>query len=352
MNLKPIFSATLLSLVFINPAFAERVVTDQLNRQVTLPDRIERAVILQHQTLNIAVQLGATKQIVGVLDKWEKQLGKGYERLAPELVNLPTPGDLKSVNIESLLTLKPDVVFVTNYFPQESIEQISKLGIPVIAISLRQEAGDEATKLNPTLQDEDKAYSEGLKEGIRLIAKVFEKEKQGEALVQAAFANRPLLAERLAQIKPEERVKTYIANPNLETYGSGKYTGLMMNHAGAYNVAAATVKGFQKVSMESVLDWDPEVIFVQNRYPDVVPTIKNASEWQTIEAVKKDQVYLMPEYAKAWGYPMPEAIALGEVWVAKKLYPAHFKDVNLDKMVNDYYQKFYRTHYQDNQATK
>lgn len=46
----------------------------------------------------------------------------------------------------------------------------------------------------------------------------------------------------------------------------------------------------------------------------------------------------MPEYAKAWGYPMPEALALGEVWLAKALYPQRFQDVDLDKMVNDYYQ--------------
>lgn len=42
---------------------------------------------------------------------------------------------------------------------------------------------------------------------------------------------------------------------------------------------------------------------------------------------------------------MPEAIALGEVWLAKELYPALFRDVDLDKMVNDYYLKFYRQPY-------
>lgn len=341
-----------LSCLFASSAFADRTITDQLNRAVTIPDHINRAVILQHQTLNIAVQLDATKQIAGVLDKWESQLGKGYSRLAPELKNLPTPGDLKTVNIESLLQIKPDVVFVTNYFPQESIEKISQVDIPVVAISLRKEPASEAAKLNPTLENEDEAYSEGLKEGIRIIANVFEKDKQGEELIKAAFANRPLLAERLKDVKTADRVKTYMANPNLETYGSGKYTGLMMEHAGAYNVAASTVKGFQKVSMESVLGWDPAVIFVQNRYPDVVPEIKNSPEWQTISAVKQQKVYLMPEYAKAWGYPMPEAIGLGELWVAKQLYPAKFKDINLDKMVNDYYQKFYRTNYQDNNAAQ
>ena len=60
---------------------------------------------------------------------------------------------------------------------------------------------------------------------------------------------------------------------------------------------------------------------------------------------RNKQVILMPEYAKAWGYPMPEALALGEPWVAKKLYPELFKDLDLDKMANDYYLKFYRVPY-------
>ena len=49
---------------------------------------------------------------------------------------------------------------------------------------------------------------------------------------------------------------------------------------------------------------------------------------------------------------MPEALALGEVWLAKALYPQRFQDVDLDKMVNDYYQKFYRTSYKADNAAK
>ncbi|MBZ4270522.1 ABC transporter substrate-binding protein, partial [Mycobacterium tuberculosis] len=98
------------------------------------------------------------------------------------------------------------------------------------------------------------------------------------------------------------------------TYGAGKYTGLMMAHAGALNVAAASVKGARQVSLEQVLEWNPQVIFVQDRYPQVVKQIENDPQWQTIDAVKHHRVWLMPEYAKAWGYPMPEALALGELW--------------------------------------
>lgn len=143
-----------------------------------------------------------------------------------------------------------------------------------------------------------------------------------------------------------------MANPDLGTYGSGKYTGLMMEHSGAYNVAAATIKGFKQVSLENVLEWNPAVILVQDRYPDVVPKILNDQGWANIQAVKDKKVLLMPEYAKAWGYPMPEALALGEVWLAKALYPQRFQDVNLDKMVNDYYQKFYRTSYKADNAAQ
>ena len=321
MKFNRLFVAALFG-IFSTSALADRVVTDQLDRQVTIPDHIQRAVVLQHQTLNIAVQLDATKQIVGVLSNWKKQLGQNYVRLAPELEKMAMPGDLNSVNIESLLELKPDVVFVTNYAPPEMIKQIADTGIPVIAISLR--TGSDKDKLNPTLADEDKAYNEGLTQGIELIAQVFEKEQQGKELVKAAFANRKMLADRLGGIPAEKRVRTYMANPDLNTYGSGKYTGLMLEHAGAYNVAAATVKGFKQVSMENVLEWNPAVILVQDGYPKVVSQIKEDA---------------------AWGYPMPEALALGEVWLAKSLYPQKFQDIDLDKMVNDYYLKFYRQPY-------
>lgn len=45
---------TLLSAsLFTGQTFADRTVTDQLGRQVTLPDHVTRVVVLQHQTLNL-----------------------------------------------------------------------------------------------------------------------------------------------------------------------------------------------------------------------------------------------------------------------------------------------------------
>lgn len=330
----------------LSPAHAERTLTDQLGRQVTLPDSVTRVVVLQHQTLNLLVQLDADSDIVGVLSSWKKQLGPDFARFMPTLAALPMPGDLTQVNIESLLALHPQVVFVANYAPAAMIQQIQNAGIPVVAISLRDDVPGEKNKMNPSMADEERAYNEGLKQGIRLIGEVVNRRKQAEDLINYTFIARQKFNAPVADIASDKKVRVYMANPNLNTYGSGKYTGLMMAHAGALNVAAATVKGARQVSLEQVLQWNPQVIFVQDRYPEVVKEIAADPQWQEIDAVKNHRVWLMPEYAKAWGYPMPEALAIGELWMAKKLYPARYQNVDVDAQAEDYYQRFYRTHWQ------
>jgi iron complex transport system substrate-binding protein len=334
----------LLGITFAVPAFADRLITDQIGRQVHVPDTVNRVVILQHQTLNIAVQLDAMDKVVGVLDEWKKQLGANYVRLAPQLPKLATPGGLTRVNIEEMLKLKPDVVFVTNYAPTDMISQMQDAGLAVVAISLLDVPPQEAVKLNPSVKDEPAAIDAGFASGVRLIADILGRKDKGEAMIAATKKTRQLVAERLADIPQDKRVPVYMANPDLTTYGHGKYTGLMMERAGARNVANA-IAGFKQVTMEDVLTWNPSAIFVQERYPAVVDEIRKAASWQTIEAVKNDRIYLMPEYAKAWGYPMPEAMALGELWMAQKLYPDRFKDIDMQEQADAYYREFYRTNY-------
>jgi iron complex transport system substrate-binding protein len=346
--MKRFWQACTLGLLILLPlsSQASRQITDQTGRQVTIPDRVDRIVVLQHQTLNLLVQMNATDKIVGVMANWKQQLGDSYARLAPELNQKATLGDLTHVDPEKLVALHPQVVFVTNYAPQEMIDSITALGIPVVAISLRHDESGEKAKMNPSIRDEEMAYDKGLREGITLIGEIVNKPAEAKALITATDEGRKIVSDRLKDVPAEKRIRAYMANPELTTYGSGKYTGLMMLHAGAVNVAAATVKGFKTVSMEQVIAWDPQVIFVQDRYPSVVNEINSSPQWQAIDAVKNHRVWLMPDYAKAWGYPMPEAMGIGELWMAKKLYPQKFQDVDINKLANKWYQRFYRTAYQ------
>ncbi len=113
-----------------------------------------------------------------------------------------------------------------------------------------------------------------------------DRKQQAEDLIHYTFAARAKANAPVAKIAEADKIRVYMANPDLNTYGSGKYTGLMMEHAGAKNVAAETIKGARQVSLEQVIQWNPQVIFVQDRYPEVVTAIENDPGWKNIDAVK------------------------------------------------------------------
>lgn len=335
----------LLSLALVAaPARAERTVVDQAGRTVTLPDRVERVVTLQHQALDVLIELDAQDTLVGILRDWDKYLPDTIADIAPVLRTLPTPGDLRTVNAESLATLRPDVVLVTHYMKDDVVRQIERLGIPVVKISFFTGPKTEQAKLNPTLADETRAYTDGLVEAVRLIGAVVGKEAAAEDLVSYALAERGIVDARTAGLPEEKRTTMYMANPELATYGSGKYTGVAMRQAGGLNVARE-IDGFGKVTMEQVLQWNPAVIVVQARYAPVADEIRADPQWQPIDAVRSGRVYVAPEYVKPWGHPLPESLALGELWMAKKLHPDLFADVDMQAKADAFYERFYRRPY-------
>lgn len=74
------------SMLFAFSAQADRTITDQLGRQVTIPDHVDKVVVLQHQTLNILVQLNAQQDIVGVMSSWKNSSGLNLRALCRRLL--------------------------------------------------------------------------------------------------------------------------------------------------------------------------------------------------------------------------------------------------------------------------
>ena len=322
-----------------------REITDQLGRKVTIPAHPQRIVCLQHHSLDILLELQAGDKLVGVVDKWENLVSPELGEIYPRLKELPTPGDLKTVNIEALSKLQPDVVLVTHYMDKGLIEKIEKMGIPVVAISLYKAEYEEASKLNPKLKDPDKAYTEGFIEGVKLLGDIVEKPEKAQELIDYTLQNRKMVEERLAAVSTNAQpVRVYMANPDMYTYGTGKYMGVMMKRAGVENVAE-NVNGYAQVTMEQILTWNPAVIFVQSRYSGLADEIRSNPAWKNIDALQKGAVLIAPEYTKPWGHPCPESMALGELWMAKTFHPEAFQDIQMQEKVNEFYQKFYGVPY-------
>jgi iron complex transport system substrate-binding protein len=58
------------------------------------------------------------------------------------------------------------------------------------------------------MEDEETAYNNGLKTGIRLIGEVLDRKKEAEDLINYAFSHRKIVEDRIKDISPEQRVRT------------------------------------------------------------------------------------------------------------------------------------------------
>ena len=117
-------------------------VTDMGKRVVEVPSNAQRIICLGPGTLRLIVCLGAAGKVVGV-EKLEKMIpiGRPYILAHPELTKLPTvgPGGPGSINkepdLEAVLKVKPDVIFVSYMEPANADALQKKLGIPVVILT-------------------------------------------------------------------------------------------------------------------------------------------------------------------------------------------------------------------------
>ena len=130
--------------------------------------------------------------------------------------------------MEELLKTNPDLVIVTHYFPQDTLKKIEAAGIPVVAVSLYQADFEEASKLNPKLKNPDKAYTIGMRMGVNLLGEIYGKEKEARKLNDFVAEKRAIVGDKLSAIPDNKKITCYMANPDLHTYGSGKYVGCLL----------------------------------------------------------------------------------------------------------------------------
>jgi iron complex transport system substrate-binding protein len=82
----------------------KREAIDDLGRTVKIPVRVERAVSLAPNLTEIVFAVGAGEKLVGVTS---------YCDYPPEAENIAKIGDTLKPNIETIVALKPEIVFVS-----------------------------------------------------------------------------------------------------------------------------------------------------------------------------------------------------------------------------------------------
>ena len=314
--------------------------TDQADNEVTVQLPIERMVVLQHHSIDIICQLGGQDKIVGVEEKWSKNLGSYIADIWPEIKEMPTCGSLSAPNVEAVAALNPDVVIVASQADQDACAQLRDMGIPVCVVSLRGE-GKQAEAQNPRLANADAAYTEGCQWAVKTLGRLTGRDAQADALWAFCEESRQMVEDAVGSIADADRIRAVTVMNNNAVYGNDKYVGCMLLRAGGINAAAADIQGNGTYTVETLANWDPDVIITQDRYPEVYTELTTSPEYAELRCVKEGNVILAPYWTKPWGNPDADSMALGELWLAWKFYPDKVSEETVLNRAKEFYETFY-----------
>ncbi|KAF2389870.1 cobalamin-binding protein [Pseudomonas frederiksbergensis] len=222
---------------------------------------VERVVSLAPSLSEIVVELGSADLLVGVLDAGERPA---------ELKDLPSVGRYGQLDMERLLSLKPDLLLLWpgSVGPAQR-EQLKHLNIPTYVA--------EPHNLEQlTAQIEAIATQLGRPErGVRLAADLRQKLED--------------LRQRYRRDKPLQ-VFYQVWDRPLYTVGGGQIISAALEVCGARNVFADLTLPAPQVSVEAVLQRNPEVILASDQ-----AQLDAWKAWPQVTAVARKQLLLVTD---------------------------------------------------------
>ena len=139
MNRKKIMAILIAALLLLAmaPAYAAEdasfTVTDMAGREVKFDKPVEKAVALTASDCEIIFALGAEEALVGRGE---------YCDYPAEVFDLPSLGSGANTNIEQIIALEPEVVFLSMMAQtQEQVDQLEKAGVRVVVSDAQDIAG-------------------------------------------------------------------------------------------------------------------------------------------------------------------------------------------------------------------
>ncbi len=313
-------------------ATGTQTITDHAGREVELPSEI-KSVYSISPVGTMLMYTFDDKMVTGVnvvISDEEKAYLTDY------YVNLPHLGGWygqgNQGNVEEIIKAAPDMILGSGS-TQSAIDQAEELqaqmNIPVVLV------------------ESDLDF---LPETYRFLGGLFDKAERGEEL--AAYTQEALDEARAitASIPEEEKITVYYAEEQdgLHTDPAGSSHSQLIDLCGGINVADCEITpgyGRTAVSIEQVMEWDPELIIcsVDNGYADSSSynTIMTDGKWSEITAVKNGLVFQTPMQPQNW-FDRPPSVntIIGIKWTQAILYP-DYVDYDIAEEAKEFYKLFY-----------
>ncbi len=242
-----------------NQAPKTYIFTDDYNRQVEVPSSPTRIVSVSHSVTEIMFALGADDLLVGRTD---------FCTYPPEVEKIPSIGGITNMNIEQILSLRPELVLSSSMVQQKNVQQLEKMGVPFVSII-------------------EKQNFDGLFGNIEKIGQLTGRKESADSLNNLLHKQ---LDEVLDSIGP-------IANPRTAYYvvgfgaggnftaGGNTFINDIITMAGGLNIAS-DVQGWS-YSLETLMQKDPEFIIIRT---EDSATFCKTQPYNRLSAVKKGNV--------------------------------------------------------------
>lgn len=258
-----------------------RQITDSMGRTVTIPKDVKRVVLLNASSMEIFCEAGGADLIVGkpttkaTPAKWQDKLK-----------DIPEVGILHSPNIETILSLKPDLVIGVNVpFHHTLIKTMEGAGIPMVIRSLE-------------------TYEDVL-ETLTFFGEIAGTADIAKAKVEEVDHKYRAVTEKYSGQKPPKTLMVWGSPDSFQMASKKSFVGDLLERLGGNNIAdhadgAIGQAGFLPFGMEFVAKEDPEVICLVTHSSD--PAIRDKflaqmneqAIWSGIGAVKTGRVYALP----------------------------------------------------------
>lgn len=301
---------------------------------VALDAPAESVATLFLGALRPVIHLKAIDKIVGVGSNTLARPDDVVELQAhPELRDLPGIGTTSDPSKETIISLKPDVIFGTLHTDKATSKAVSEsTGTPFVYANPSKEV----------FREENGAF-----ETWRLLGLILGKneQKRAEELIDYCDEKINKIEEVISWVSDEDKPRVYIACSSKSGITSTANVYEPVEIAGGKNVADGMAGsdswGHVDVSKEQIIDWDPEIILITCYSKDnwiTVDEVLSDPALQTVSAVKNKRVY----NTKGWYAGWDPATGLCEcIYMARLFYPEKFSDLDVEAECNEVLEEFY-----------
>ena len=213
-------------------------VTDDYGRTVVVPAHPQRVVSLSPAVTEIMFALGADDLLVGRTDFCE---------YPDEASQIPSIGGISNLNIEKILSLKPDLVISGSMVGKKATDQMDQMGTPMVCVI-------------------EKPNFEALYDNIEAIGRLVGKEHEADSLVESLKwkVERLLADTSLSALNSQLSSCYYVVGfgPSGNfTAGGNTFINDIIRMAGGRNIAEG-IEGWS-YSLEALMKENPDYIIVR-----------------------------------------------------------------------------------------